>query len=160
MIPETITYTNVAGASITINEAPPNFRYPVFTFDMPMYMESQPQSKMQQPGEWPTYMYPRYRTFEFTGAILGNDAEGYNDAVGDFKQVFQPPYAFYEQRRHGRLFLQFYGDATTYYADVQLANLSVPKEANYPSVSDWSMSLRSFEPYLRVVGSGTVTVRY
>lgn len=160
MIPETITYTNLSGASIEINEPAPNFRYPVFNFDMPVYYEGQPQSKMQQPGEWPTFNYPRYRTFEFTGAILGNDAEGYNDAVGDLKQVLQPPYMFYEERRHGRLSLKFYGDATTYYADVQVVNFSIPKEANYPSVSDFSLSLRSFEPYLRVTGSGVVTTRY
>lgn len=159
MIPEEIIYTNIAGASIEINEPPP-FRYPVFEFEMPTYNEGQPQSKMQQPGEWPTFSYPRYRTFDIAGAILGNDAEGYNDAVGDLKEVVQPPYMFYEQRRHGRLLLKFYGDATQYYADVQLVTLSIPKIANFPSVSDFQLSWRSFEPYLRVVGSGTVTVRY
>lgn len=160
MIPDQIIYTNNAGASIELNEEPAGFRYPVFEFDMPMYMEQQPQSKMQQPGEWPTFSYPRYRTFDIAGAILGNDAETYNDAVGDFKQVIQPPYAFYEARRHGRLTLRFYGDATVYYSDVTLVSLSIPKRANYPSVSDFQLSWRSFEPYLRVVGSGTVTVRY
>lgn len=160
MIPDHIIYTNNTGASIEINEEPPNFRYPVFEFEMIVYNEGAPQSKMQQPGEWPTFMYPRYRTFEIAGAILGNDAEAYNDAVGDLKQVLQPPYQFYETRRHGRLTLQFYGDGTTYYADVQLVTLSIPKKANYPSVSDFSLSWRSFEPYLRVVGSNVVTVRY
>lgn len=160
MIPEHIIYTNIAGASIEINEDGAGFRFPVFEFDMPMFLEGNPQSKMQQPGEWPTFSYPRYRTFEIAGAILGNDAEGYNDAVGDLKQVVQPPYMFYEQRRHGRLQLQFYGDGTNYYADVQLVNLSIPKKANYPSVSDFQLTWRSFEPYLRVVGSNVVTVRY
>lgn len=159
MIPEFIQYTNNAGASIEINEPPP-FRYPVFEFEMPVYSDHQPQSKMQQPGEWPTFMYPRYRTFDIAGAILGNDAAGYNDAVGDLKQVIQPPYQFYEIRRHGRLVLRFYGDATNYYADVQLVSLSIPKKANYPSVSDFTLQWRSFEPYLRVVGTNVVTVRY
>ena len=108
MIPSSIVYTNNAGQSIELNEAPPNFRYPVFEFEMPVYHDSSPQAKMQQPGEWPTYSYPRYRTFEIAGAILGNDAAGYNDAVGDSKQVIQPPYAFYETRRHGRISLVFY----------------------------------------------------
>jgi hypothetical protein len=160
MIPSSIVYTNIAGASIELNEAPPNFRYPVFTFEMPTYQEGQPQSKMQQPGEWPTFSYPRYRVFNLTGAILGNDASGYNDAVGDLKQVVQPPFAFYDQRRHGRLSLVFYGDGATYYADVQLVTLDVVKEANYPSVSDFSLSWRSFEPYLRAASTGAVTVRY
>lgn len=159
MIPDLIQYTNLVGASIELNEEF-NFRYPVFDFDMPVYFEQGPQSKMQQPGEWPTYSYPRYRTFDISGAILGVDAEGYNDAVGDLKQVIQPPYEFYEQRRHGRLTLRFFGDATQYYADVTLVTLSIPKRANYPSVSDFQLSWRSFEPYLRVVGSGAVTLRY
>jgi|SRR5678815_3459461 hypothetical protein len=159
MIPSSIVYTNNAGASIELNEAPP-FRFPVFEFEMPTYMESSPESKMQAPGEWPTFMYPRYRTFEISGAILGNDAPGYNDAVGDLKEVIQPPFQFYETRRHGRLVLQFYGDGNSYYADVQLASLSIPKQANYPSVSDFTLSWRSFEPYLRNVAGGAVTTRY
>lgn len=159
MIPDQIIYTNNAGATIEINEET-NFRFPVFEFEMPTYYEGQPQSKMQQPGEWPTFQYPRYRTFDIAGAILGNDAEGYNDAVGDLKQVVQPPYAFYDLRRHGRLTLRFYGSATQYYADVILVHLTIPKIANFPSVSDFSLSWRSFEPYLRVVGSGTVSLRH
>jgi hypothetical protein len=160
MIPSSIIYTSVYGGSIELNEAPPNFRYPVFEFEMPTFFEQQPQSKMQQPGEWPTYSFPRYRTFEIAGAILGNDAPGYNDAVGDLKQVVQPAYSFYTERRHGRLSLQFYGDGATYYADVQLVTLSIPKKANYPSVSDFSLSWRSFEPYLRNAAGGAITVRY
>ena len=160
MVPETLIYTNNAGGSIELNEEPPGFRFPLREFEMPMYFEGQPQSKMQAPGEWPTYSYPRYRTFELTGDVLGDTAEGYNDAVGDMKEVILPPYAFYEARRHGRLSIKFYGDATTYYSDVQLVTLSTPKIANYPSVGEYSISWRSFEPYLRITGSGVVSRRY
>ena len=158
MIPSFIQYVNLAGAAIELNEEF-NFRFPLHEFEMTPYQENQPQSKMQQPGEWPTFSYPRYRTFYLKGAILGEDAEGYNDAAGDMKEVIQPPYQFYDVRRHGRLNLRFYGDATTYYADVQLVSLETPKQANYPSVGDYIINWRAFEPYLRVSAT-QVTLRY
>lgn len=158
MIPDQIIYRNNAGAQIELNEEF-NFKYPLREFTMQPYQESQPQSKMQQPGEWPTYSYPRYRTFHLLGSILGNDANGYNAAAGDLKQVLQPPYGFYDLRKHGTLFLRFYGDGTVYHADVQLVSLETPKEANYPSVGDYTIDWRSFEPYLRTSGN-VVSLRY
>ena len=158
MIPDFIQYVNNAGLSIELNEEF-NFRFPLHEFEMPIYTESSPQSKMQRPGEWPTYMYPRYRTFNLKGAILGDDAEGYNDAAGDMKEVILPPYDFYSLRKHGTLFLRFYGDATVYHIDVQLVSLDTPKEANFPSVGDYMISWRSFEPYLRTPAN-VVSLRY
>ena len=158
MVPNFLQYVNNAGAAIELNEAT-NFRFPLHEFEMQTYVEQSPQSKMQQPGEWPTFAYPRYRTFYLKGAILGVDAEGYNDAAGDLKEVVQPPYQFYSARRHGVLNIQFYGDATIYHMDVTLVSLETPKEANFPSVGDYIINWRGFEPYLRTP-SNVVTVRY
>jgi hypothetical protein len=158
MIPDQIIYRNNAGLQIELNEEF-NFRYPLHEFEMPVYQEQSPQSKMQQPGEWPTFSYPRYRTFHLKGAILGTSPETYNDAVGDMKEVIQPPFTYYNARRHGTLFLRFFGDATVYHMDVTLVNLETPKEANYPSVGDYMIDWRGFEPYLRTSGNA-VTLRY
>lgn len=159
MIPSEIIYTNNAGASIELNE-PTNPRFPLLQFEMPFTTDNDPQGKMQRPGEWPTFAYPRGRTFGLVGDILGNDAAGYNDAVGDLKEVVQPPNTFYDLRRHGSLKLKFVGDATQYYAYVILIALETPKEANYPSVGSYTITWRSFEPYLRSVSTNAVTLRY
>lgn len=160
MVPSFIQYVSLAGVSIELNEAvSPN--YPLKAFNMQTYQEGQPQSKMQAPGEWPTYSYPRYRTFALTGDVLGDDPTDYNTLAGNLRAALQPPYRFYDVRRHGRLNLQFFGDGTTYWADVQLVSLELPKEANYPSVGEYIINWRSFEPYLRSGGGvGTVSLRY
>jgi len=158
MIPDQIIYRNNAGAQIELNEEF-NFRYPLQEFEMNVYHEQSPQSKMQQPGEWPKYSYPRYRAFNLKGSILGTDANGYNDAASDMKEVIQPPYAFYDLRKHGTLFLRFYGDGTVYHMDVQLVTLETPKIANFPSVGDYIINWRGFEPYLRT-SSNVVSLRY
>lgn len=159
MIPETVHYYNNDGVSIELNEAT-NPRYPLLEFDMPVTYENDPVKKMQRPGEWPTFAYPRFRTFNLRGDILGNSVTDYNDAVGDLKQVVQPPYTYYDLRRHGSIRLKFYGDATTYYAYVILVTLDIPKEANYPSVGSYAIVWRSFEPYLRSTSSDAVSLRY
>lgn len=159
MIPDQVIFVNNAGSQIELNEAT-NPRYPLIEFTMPVTYTNDPVSKMQRPGEWPTFAYPRFRTFNLRGDILGTSTSDYNDAAGDLLQVVQPPYTYYELRRHGSLRLRFYGDATVYYAYVILVSLEIPKEALYPSVSPYTIVWRSFEPYLRSTSTDAVTLRY
>lgn len=157
MIPESTVYTNNAGASITIGDT----TYPLKSFNMPVGFRNNQVSRMQNPGQWPTYSYPDHRKFFFGGDILGDSASDYNDKLGDFREVIMPPFRVYSARRHGYLTMKFYGDATYYYIAVIVENLDTPKEANYPSVGTYELNFHAFEPYFRT-GSlvGAPTVRY
>lgn len=154
MIFETASYTNNAGTTLAIGDT----NYPALEFEMKTYLVNDPVKKTQFPGRWPTFSYPEYREIYFAGDILGDDAADYNALARALKAAFHPPYQVLTGRRHGRLNLTFYGDATTYYAYVILGSLETPKQANYPSVGSYTLTLISFEPYLVNATTGAFAV--
>lgn len=156
MIFQTISYTNNDGTTLAIGETV----YPAKNFEMPMYSVNDPVKKVQFPGRWPSFSYPEFREIHVQGDILGNDASDYNDKERAMRSCIQPPYRQYTGRRHGTVFLTFYGDAATYYAYVILASLDIPKEANFPSVGSYELTWTSFEPYLFDVATGIPTTAY
>ena len=148
---ETAVYTSNAGTSLTFGDTV----YPAKKFEMKTYQVNDAVKKMQFPGRWPTFSYPEYREIHFEGDILGSDASDYNTKERAMRSAFQPPHQAYTGRRHGTLYLTFFGDATTYYAYVILQDLDIPQEALQPSWSEYSVTFLSFEPYLFAAGVPT-----
>lgn len=156
MVFTSITYTNNAGTSIT----PGDLTYPATNFGMKVYQAGNPVPKMQFPGRWGNFSYPEYREIFIEGQILGTDPTDYNTKAKALRAALQVPYQVLTARRHGTLYFYFVGDATQYYIYVQVSEIDMPKEANYPSVGAYSITFLAFEPYLRKVSDDTVTLEY
>jgi hypothetical protein len=150
MIFNTLTYYDNAGNSIAIG----NTTYPAQDFDMKVYQSNSPAKKTQYPGRWPSFSYAEYREIHVAGEILGDDASDFNTKSRALRGVVTPPrQVFATARRHGTLYMTFFGDAVVYGAYVIVDTFETPQEALFPSVGSYMITWIAFEPYLQVASS-------
>lgn len=149
-----LVYIPASGSSVTLND----LNYPIHEFDVETLLDPRDAKKMGQPGQWPTFSYPGAMIIHAEGRILGSGVTPSNDYVTKrlaLLDAILPPIGTLTSRIHGTLRIQMDGWTETADADVQVTQQSVPMRANYPAISEFMITWKSFLPYFE--GNSTAT---
>lgn len=139
-----VVYTNLATVTITFNSE--GGAYPLNGFDDPIAQRYEPEDKMGQDGQWPTYDYDGHMEIPLEGAILADDSDDYTTKRNALTSCFRYKPTI-RQRRSGVLTVQFDGVAETVRADVSISDISIPRAGASPNFSEFRIVLISDLPY-------------
>jgi hypothetical protein len=144
-------FQNVAGEIMYWNEDPVDsgyFAVEHITFEPDIRTNERP--RMQGQGIWPAYTYFGKMLIHIEGHIVAGSSAAFNAYKLRLMHMVMPLDMGYQFQRHVGLFVcQFTGQSEPFGAEVSPdAAPSIANDANFPSVGECSLTLKSFYPYM------------
>lgn len=144
-----LVFTNPQGFSVTLND----LTYPLKKFTWPPVLEGSSIPKGQHAGQWDNYKHVRKMDIECEGTILTGDTTAYWVARRALMKAILPS-PISTSRIHGTFVLNLDGDSTTYIAEVNLMQASLPLEALFPTVTEFMFTWECNKGYWRNQATG------
>jgi len=139
-----VVFTNLNGISWEFN----NNTWALKEFDAQGSLRGTRVDRMEEPGEWPTRTLPGPLIIHTGGDLNCGTVEEYVEESMGMVNTLVPAGVIELERRMGTIAIKYYG-LEWLVADCAIDDFPhLPKQALYPTVSDWSVSYRVFAGYM------------
>jgi hypothetical protein len=139
-----VVFTNLNGQSVSLN----NDTWPLKEFTPEVDIFGEEVKRMQEPGIWPNRTVLGKMLMHCGGDLLLNDAYAYITERMRAMQILVPAGIINNERKMGTITL-LYDNFEPMYNDCTLdAYPSLPMQALYPSVTEFSITFKVFDPFL------------
>ena len=111
-------------------------------------MVGEEHKRMQEPGVWPHRTIPGHMLLHLTGDILQNSAAQYITDRINMLQILVPAGVVELQRKMGKIRMQYTGQEVMQNDCTLDAYPSLPMQALYPSVTEFQVTFKVFDPFM------------
>jgi hypothetical protein len=152
---EAARFTNIDGSVLIMNT---DTDYPFEEFLTEVEGRSADKNKSQQHGQWPTFTYLGKRLFHANGAILADNPAEYWEKRLAFIRAFMP-HPHLNETVCGTLTIQYAGILEELECDCTIDGWpEIPLQGLSPSLSEYQLNLKAFDPKLYGSERSTFTV--
>lgn len=127
-----------------------------FSIDYDVRPEGEEQNRMQEDGIWPHYTYVGKALVHLEGAILADTTADYVTKAMNINRIILPiPKQRQTVRKLGDLIMRYTGMTEDMIASCGLdGSPLMPKAANFPTVSEFTITFKIFDGYFVGVATG------
>lgn len=139
-----VIFTNLNGQQLKLN----NDIWPLKNFEVEVNMRGERIDRMEEPGEWPTRTQVGAALIHCGGDVLKNTSDDYITERMRAINILVPAGVIEQERKMGTLTL-LYNNFEPLINDCTLDGYpSLPMQALYPSVTEYSITFRVFAGYM------------